>query len=180
MLVSSIDSHNRNGLANELDSHADTCCAGKNFCMLERPLRHVNVQPYSEEYKPLQNIPIANCATVWTDADNGQRYLLVFHECLFFGNRMDNSLICPNQLRENGLTVHDTPKQYDRSSSHSIRIDDLVIPLTMSGVISGFHTDKPSEDDLEDLPRVYMTPNAPWKPYSDDFAETEKKFRQAA
>ena len=146
----------------------------------ERPTRHVNVQPYSEEYKPLHNIPIADCATVWTDEEEGQRYLLVFHECLFFGDRMNNSLICPNQMRENGLTVHDTPRQYDSTSTHSIRVDDLSIPLSMNGVVSGFHSDKPTDEEVEELPRIYMTPNAPWRPYSDTFAEAELKCRQAA
>ena len=145
--------------------------------MLKKLDFYVNVHAYSDEYQPLSNIPIANCATVWTDLTDNQSYLLVFYEALYFGDRMSNSLICPNQLRDNGLIVHDTPTQFDPNSTHSIRIDDTIIPLDLNGVISGFHSHKPNDDDIENLPRIFMTTNAEWKPYSDSFAAAEEKCR---
>ena len=50
----------------ELDSHADTVCAGREFVMFDKPERYVNVYPFAEEYKPLEDIPITTAATVWT------------------------------------------------------------------------------------------------------------------
>lgn len=177
--VASLAPHGRDSLNCELDSHADTCALGKGFVMIETPQRTVNVYPYSEEYKPIKDIPIATVATTWVDQRNGQPYLLVFNEALFFGSRLTHSLICPNQLRANGLRVHDTPTQFDHTSSHSIHIPekDVTIPLTMKGVISCFETHKPSEQELEELPRLIMTSPTPWKPTSPIFAEEEEAQR---
>ena len=61
---------------------------------------------------------------------------------------MNHSLICPNQLRDFGVKVYDTPKQFDSSSPHAIETDQLKIPLQLKGVISGFATRKPSEDEI--------------------------------
>ena len=163
----------------EMDSHADTVAAGRNFVLYDTPSRTVNVHAYSEEYKPITDIPIATVATVWIDESNGQPYLLIFHEALFFGARLSHSLICPNQLRAQGLTVHDTPQQFDPTSTHSIQVHDppTIIPLHLKGVVSCFPTIKPTDDDLENLPRIIMTSSATWNPCSSSFAKTEEKYR---
>ena len=93
----------------ELDSHADTCAVGRHFVMLSEPHCYITVHPFSEEYTPLSNVPIATSATVWTDSDN-QSYLLVIHQALFLWDRMDSSLLCPNQMRTNDVVVNDVPK----------------------------------------------------------------------
>jgi len=166
----------------ELDSHADTVCAGRGFVQFEQPDRFVDVHPYSEEYDPIKNIPITTAATVWT-SEKGDSFLLLFPEALFFGDRLKQSLICPNQLRANGLIVHDVPRQFDRNSTHSIRIPDaknLIIPLELNGIMSCFPTRTPSADELENLPRVMMTSAAAWKPHSNSFADAEESFREIA
>ena len=159
----------------ELDSHADTCCAGANFVMLEEPYKHVNVYAYSGEYKPLTNIPVTVCATVWVSPVTGESYLLVVNEALYFGERLDSSLLCPNQLRDNGLTVDDVPKQYSADSTHSIYdpVTKVRIPLSLKGVISCFETHKPSPEEVLNLPQVTLTSALPWHPTSLSFAEAE-------
>ena len=120
-----------------------------------------------------------NQAMTFADESNGQPYLLIFHEALFFGDRLSHSLICPNQLRAQGLTVHDTPQQFDPTSTHSIQVHDppTIIPLHLKGVVSCFPTIKPTDDDLENLPRIIMTSSATWNPCSSSFAKTEEKYR---
>ena len=52
--------------ASEMDSHADTTAAGNNMVMLTNPdevMHFVDVAPFSEEYAPMKEIPIATCAT---------------------------------------------------------------------------------------------------------------------
>lgn len=160
----------------ELDSHADTTAVGSAFVMFTEPTRTITVNSFSDECKPLRDIPITSCATVWIDNDNNS-YLLIFHEALYFGDRLSHSLICPNQLRAHGLIVHDVPRQFDPMSPHHIEVPDanIIIPLSMHGIISGFHTYKPTPADLEDLPRVCMTADANWQPYSNVYAEAEQK-----
>ena len=85
--------------ASELDSHADTTAARDNMVMLTNPeevIHFVDVASFSEDYAPMKRIPIASCATAWTNPDNGRVFILVFHETLYFGNKLQQSLICPN------------------------------------------------------------------------------------
>ena len=68
-----------------LDSHADSCCAGSNMQVLELTGEKVTVSPYSDTYEAVTDIPIATVVTVWEDPKNGQAWMLVIHEALFFG-----------------------------------------------------------------------------------------------
>jgi hypothetical protein len=46
---------------------------------------NVNVFPFLEEYAAVQDIPIATVCTVWENpSSNGELWMLVFHEALFF------------------------------------------------------------------------------------------------
>jgi len=120
----------------ELDLHADTCCAGKNTRVLALSGKTVNVSPFSESYDFLKDVPIATVATVWECPTTMESFLLVVHEALYFGKKLKTSLLCPNQLCNHGLQVHDTPKQFDRKSSHSICTEKgIEMPLQMEGVI---------------------------------------------
>jgi hypothetical protein len=93
----------------ELDSHADTCVAGRNTLLVSDDGRRVTVHPNSGEYKPIQDVSIATVATLWIHPDDGQPYILIIHEALYFGNRVDVTLLNPNQLRANGVKVEDVP-----------------------------------------------------------------------
>ena len=60
---------------NEIDNHADTICAGANWTVLEFTGEYCNVSPFSTEYEPLENVPVARCATVYTfDRITGTSY----------------------------------------------------------------------------------------------------------
>jgi hypothetical protein len=154
----------------ELDSHADSCVAGANTVPLWYTNTKVSVSPFIGEYSPLENIPIATVATAWDSPEDGSTIILIINEALYFGNRMNHSLLCPNQLRDFGLIVNDVPKSYDATSSHSIIIPDgqIELPLKMRGVISYLETRKPTEEELLKCPRYEMTAAASWDPYKVD------------
>jgi hypothetical protein len=79
---------------------------------------------------------------------------------------MPYSLLCPNQLRHNGLIVKDTPRVYDPSSTHSIIIPGkLNLPLKMRGVMSYLLTRKPSEEELLSCERFELTSAECWEPH---------------
>lgn len=152
----------------ELDSHADTCVAGANTVPLWYIDHKVSFSPFIGEYTPLQDIPIATVATAYDCPINGNTIVLVINEALYFGDRMLHSLLCPNQLRDFGVVVNDTPKVYDRSSSFSILLpdSDIELPLLMRGVISYIDTRKPTEDELRTCERYEVTSASPWDPYA--------------
>jgi hypothetical protein len=47
----------------ELDSRADTCCAGATAYVIEYTGKVCDVYPYSPKYKPRSNIPIVKAVT---------------------------------------------------------------------------------------------------------------------
>jgi len=142
-----------------LDSHADTCCAGANTLLIAMTGRTVNVYPFSKELSSMSGIPIATVAMAWDNPDDGKTTCLVLNECLYMGDRLQNSLLNPNQLRANGLQVDDIPRQFDPKSTHSIRWKDSpdVIPLDLRGIISGFPCRKPTPEEWRDCHRLELT-----------------------
>jgi hypothetical protein len=66
------------------------------------------VTPHIDEYEPRRNVPVAKCATVYT-CDDGQSYLFVADQVLWFGASMPNSLINPHQICAFGLLLCDDP-----------------------------------------------------------------------
>ena len=169
-----VSSTNRNGhLYCELDSHADTCVAGSNFVLLEDPHKHVTVHPYSDEYKPIDDVPIATVGTVWVSPKDGRPYLLIVNEALYFGERLKHSLLCPNQMRAYGVDVNDCPRQFDKRSTHSIEVKEhgLSIPLELLGIASAFPTHKPSDEEVDGLPRITLTSAKDWHPSSNEYSK---------
>ena len=160
----------------ELDSDADTCVAGCNTLLISDDGRQVTVHPYSGEYKPIQDVSIATVATLWIHPDDGQPYILVIHEALYFGDRVDVTLLNPNQLRANGVKVEDVPRQFDPKSSHSIYhpTTKLRIPLSLDGISSGFVSRKPTWAEYEQFPHIELTSPMRWDPSSDEFAKKEE------
>ena len=77
------------------------------------------VAPYHDEYEPMQ-VKIATLDTIWEDPMDGQLYILIIHEALYFGDHLKQTLLNPNQLQLHGLLVKDAPRQFDPKSSHSI------------------------------------------------------------
>ena len=175
--ISSTNVEENDGSARtEPDSHADTCVAGSNTLLIESTDKTVTVSPFSGEYSPTRNVPVATVATAWDDPTTGQTYILIINQALYFGNRVAGTLLCPNQMRQNGVTVDDVPRQFDASSTHSLFFpkEDLRIPLDMKGVISGFTTRKPTWEEYNSCPQVEVTSPDTWSPYAEDFADKEK------
>jgi hypothetical protein len=115
-------------------------------------------------------------ATAWVNQETGEVIVLVMNKALYFGNRLDHTLICPNQLHSFGIVVDDTPKQFSPKSTHSIEVpgDNLTIPLEMNGVVLYFSSHKPSEDELENCRRITLSSNIPWDP-NDSSWETRER-----
>ena len=44
----------------------------------------------------MQNVPIVTGATAYDDPITGETFILLFHESLYYGKKLDHSLINPN------------------------------------------------------------------------------------
>jgi hypothetical protein len=94
---------------NEMDMHADTCCARSNWSVLEYTGELCKVTPFLSSDEPVTEIPISRCCTVWTDQRDSSEYLLVGDQMLWFGRSLPHSLSNLNQLRAYGLLINDDP-----------------------------------------------------------------------
>ena len=166
----------------EIDSRADTVCAGSTFKLLEESSQYCVVSGFHSDMAPMQNIPVATVATAYDDPVTQETYVLVFFEALYFGDTMEHSLVSPMQLRHNGLRVDQTPRQYDANSNHGITFPkddehDLFIPFHLHGCISYFSSRLPTDSEMERCRYVYMTEDATWNPYSDSFKQAELPYQ---
>ena len=126
------------------------------------------------------DIKICTLAVAYDCPDTMSTYILLFFQSLYIPT-LTHHLLCPNQLRENLLTVNDTPLRYippqDRTStSHCIITisPKLIIPLQCLGTISYFDTCQPTTYELHNDPslsKLLMTSNATWDPYSPHFSQ---------
>ena len=163
----------------ELDTRADTTCAGAAFVMLEDTGRICDVNGFHNHFELLKGIPITTTATAYDHPELQETLILVFHESLYFGASMEHSLICPNQLRENQLIVDLCPKQYTEGESlHGISIpeENIIMPFTLHGCISYLPTRLPSRNELDHCRYIRMTSDSEWDPYSECFAQNERPF----
>ena len=169
----------------EMDSHADTTVCGANFVNIGSTGETVEVSPFSTEYESIPDIPIASCATAYDCPRTGETIILVFNEAMYFGSRMGTSLLCPNQIRDFGHGVHDIPRQFELTSTHSIDIKeygadtDDNIALKLNGVISYFDSRLPTDQELLECRRIIMTDDDHWNPRADKFEINERALEQS-
>jgi len=166
----------------ELDSHADTCVAGSNCVILEVTNQTVNVSAFTEAHGVMQDIPIVTAATAFDDEKTGVTYILILGQCIYMGEHMNNSLLCPNQLRAHGIVVDDCPRHLapaDKPSIHSIYAPDeeFTIPLALNGVTSYFTSRTPTVHELETCKWIILTNEHEWDPHSDYFQSQEQNFQ---
>jgi hypothetical protein len=148
----------------ELDSHADTCALGANFTPLSYTGRVCDVSPYNADaYSPERNIPIVSAATAFTCQESGLTYILIINEGLWFGNKLSNSLINPNQLRFVGVLVQDNP-----FAAHPLAIEtnDINIPLLLTGTTIYFDSTTPTQHELDTCPHIHLTSDTEWNPHN--------------
>jgi hypothetical protein len=149
---------------NDMDTMADTCCAGSNWTPIYFTGETVEVSPFADSYESMKDIPVATCATIIV-TESGAKYLLVGHEMLYFGNALRRSLINPNQLRMAGIKVVDDPTVDDGFGIHT---HELFIPFRTHGTTIYFDSLAPSQKEIEDMaiPHIQITDPEPWNPHT--------------
>lgn len=171
---------------NELDTRADTICAGANWRLISTTGQCCDVMGFHDEFAPIKDVPVARAATAWRD-ENGATYIIIANEVLFFGPEMDHSLINPNQIRHCGIPVSDNP--YDATKALGIDHDEAFIPFQTEGSTVYFTTYVPSDDDLNNYPHIELTdgttewdPNAIemscHRPYGDDLMNEARMIQK--
>ena len=156
----------------EMDTRADTACAGTNFWLDELTGQTCSVVPFSASYDPMNDVQVATCLTAYTD-EYGRTWILVFNEVLWFGTTMDHSLINPNQMRMTGTSVSDDP--FDSTRKFGINHEKLFIPFSTDGTCVYFDTRVPTEQERNECTRIVMTGDTEWDPSSVRLAQAQTK-----
>ncbi|KAG7369925.1 reverse transcriptase RNA-dependent DNA polymerase [Nitzschia inconspicua] len=145
---------------NELDTHADTCCGGPNWSVMEISNEICEVTPFLDTYESVKAVPVVRMSTVWSDPDSSEDYLLVMDQCLWFGQLLKHSLINPNQIRDYGHPVHDDPYRHE---VFGIETDKAFIPFDTTGTIVHFTSRVPTDWEQKHLPVIILT-GEEWDP----------------
>ena len=136
---------------------------GSNCIILPYMGKECEVSHYSSEYEAVWNVPVVTGATVWTNTMDGMAYLLIFHESLWMGNKLDHTLVNPNQVWAYGVSIQDNP--FD-TKPLSITTDDASVELYSEGTIICGDTRMPTESELGQLPRLILTSPHDWDPHN--------------
>jgi len=164
----------------EVDSCANTCCTGATFKLIADMGHTADVKGFHGNLGKLEGIPIGTCYTAIDHPVLQEMIIGVFHQCLYFGSQMEESLINPNQLRANGLVIDTCPKQYSNGKSlHGIYYeeDDMYIPFRMHGCTSYFSSRLPTQKEIAECQQIVFTLEEPWDPYSQTFAMLKKAYK---
>ena len=148
----------------EIDNHADTCCFGPNFAIISMTGVKCSVSTFSKEHEAMEDVEVASAYTAYDNPDDCRTYILEFNEGLWFGNRMDHSLINPNQVRMTGISLCDDPFDPNRALGIDIESHPLFIPFQLKGTTIFFETRRPKPEEYFSCPRITMTSPVPWDP----------------
>ena len=77
--------------------------------MLKNTSRTADIYVYGTSIKHLEGVPIVSGATAYDDLGTNTTYILVINEASYYGNKLDHSLINPNQVRAYGIDFWDNP-----------------------------------------------------------------------
>ena len=96
-----------------------------------------------------------------------QLCILVFGQGLWFGDRMDRSLINPNQCRSYGILLCNDPKDPQRTLG--FQTNTLNIPLFAEVKIATMSTHCPSLEELDSCQYIYLSDQEIWDPLNMNF-----------
>jgi hypothetical protein len=163
----------------DLDSHADTCCVGKDVLLVNMTMKTVKVTSFLQSLGSVTKVPIVTAAIAYDDPRSGKVFILIIHQALHF-KELNHCLLCPMQLRLNDVVINERPKfltTKPTEDDHSIQCQDLLIPLELDGVTSYFPARKPTREEYEMCDRIELTyPDPEWKPNDVQYSEEEAKY----
>ena len=169
----------------ELDSHADTCAVGSSAYIVHNTGHTVTVHPFTSGLRSLNQVPIVTAAIAYDCPQTLNTYVLFLHQALHIP-QLQSHLLCPNQLRSNGITVNDTPLMFindreRRNTDHAIVAEGMHIPLNLEGVISCFDCRTPTQEEVESEDQsihIHLTNHHSWDPKDANLTHIEQNLRE--
>ena len=157
---------------NEMDTMADTCCAGKNWALVETTGMECTVNDFAGNQVGRTSVPVATCATVVRERKTGVEIVVIGHQMLWFGNYLDKSLLNQNQIRHAGHEVRDDPTR-QMKEGFGIWVDGVHIPFEVQGTTVYFESRAFTQHELENLPSITLTRQELWDPQNVDITQQD-------
>ena len=114
------------------------------------------------EHTEHMNVPICTGVTALT-LDPGEVVILELGKGLWFGNRMEKSLINPNQCQQFGIQICDDPTDPHRKLGIEAS-EDLFTSMTMEGPTCGLVMHPPTDDELHECQNILLSDEFDWDP----------------
>ena len=146
---------------NECDTNSDMCCLSKNFIILEYTRCAADVYAYDKYLDPIEGMPIVYGFKDWDKPIYIQYYILVINEALYYRNKLDHSLINPNQVRSYGLGFYHNYFNNERGGEIDV-YDSIYIPMKAYWIKVLFDSISTSEQDLRGFPKIHLPSNREW------------------
>jgi hypothetical protein len=96
---------------------------------------------------------------------------------LWFGDKLQNTLLNPNQFRYLGVSVAENP--FNSAEPLSIVHDDVKIPLLLSDTTIYIETTTPTQSELDHCPHIHLFCESEWNPQTVRLAETQSVEAEA-
>ena len=143
----------------EMDSHADTIVCGANCAVMYYTGKQCDVSPYTDAYEAIKSVPIVQAGTAYDNTETGETFILVFNEAIWMGDKMEHTLVNPNQLRSFGITVQDNAF-INAPTYVSTEGNEFHFPLEFHGAILSAPTRTPTEHELQTCTCLLYTSDA--------------------
>jgi hypothetical protein len=98
----------------------------------------------------MMDVPIASAATAWDDPETGKTMILLFHQGIWFGDQLPNSLINPNQCCMHGIELCNNPFDPHRALGIKDARTEFHIPLTFGQSFVYCQTRAPTPEEIQD------------------------------
>ena len=161
----------------ELDSHADTIVCGSNCIIIHYTGKECDVTPYTDAYEAIKSVPIVQAATAYDNPETGECTILILNEAIWMGDKMDHTLVNPNQLRSFGITVQDNPFA-EAPTFIATEGSEFSMPLWSKGTILGVSTRTPTDQELQTCPHIILSSEHDWDPQNVRFPEASRTVEE--
>ena len=89
----------------------------------------------------------------------------MINEGLYYGNKLDHSLINPNQIRNYGIPLWDNAYDKSRNGELSIELDESVkVRMRAQGTKNLFEFRAHTREELQEFPKIQLTSKKEWNP----------------
>ena len=144
-----------------MDGRADTCLFNPEDVFVESTTyRMVDLKTVGTDGKR-NNVPIGTC--IVTVGIEDKPVLLVFNESLI-GKEGDTNIISANQVRRYGHCVDDLARAFGGGQCIRLASSQAEIPLELKRALIYLPFKKPTEEQIRDCERIYLTSDGQWDP----------------